>query len=286
MIKQVLGVEVIIQGVKVALIDNETNLIVPGTTIVRKDVDARGSADHLFGNWTDAINECLQLNSGIATHIGMAMPGQLEFEDGISYIQNQNKFDAIYGLNVRDLISEKTNIPSENIKIQNNSMAFMAGEVILGAVKGYQRPLCFTLDSGFGTARYINEKIIDANLWEAPFKDGIAEDYLGIRWFAKRYHEFTGHQITNIKELSTLADTDDGIGQIVFNEYSENFVNFLIHDIKLHNTDLVLIGGHDEVWDRYIPHVKDRLSDKRLLIPIKQALNTDTATLIGAANIW
>ena len=87
--KQVLGVEIIIQGVKVALIDNETKLIVPGTTIISRDIDAQGSAQYLFNNWAEAINECAQLNSSTATHIGVAMPGQLEFEDGISYIKDQ-----------------------------------------------------------------------------------------------------------------------------------------------------------------------------------------------------
>jgi glucokinase len=122
-------------------------------------------------------------------------------------------------------------------------------------------------------------------LWNKPFKDGIAEDYLGIQWISKRYMEFTGDSIADMKDLATRAKQDDGIGQLVFNEYGENFVKFLMQYIPVYNPDLILIGGHNNAWDLFVPHVKDRLSEKNIKVPIKPAVLGNAAQLIGAADL-
>ncbi|WP_207426178.1 ROK family protein [Pedobacter sp. SYSU D00535] len=283
----ILGININIPGIEVAVVDSGSKSIVEGTR-VKRGIHPQETVENLLDCWIGAIKESLQLANitDSTPKIGLGMPGPVDYEKGISLMKNQNKFDALYGLNIKELIGERLGISPENIRMENVTPCFLQGEVFAGAAKGFTNIIGFTLNYGLGTALYSSGAAIDANLWNQPFKDGIAEDYLGIQWISRRYEEFTGLQVNDLKELTLMAKTDDGIGQLVFNEYGENFVKFLMEQVGKYDPDMVLIGGHNDAWELFIPHVKDRLSDKDIKVPIKQAVLGTAATLIGAANLW
>ncbi|MBC8054908.1 MAG: ROK family protein [Sphingobacteriaceae bacterium] len=285
MIKYVVGVEIHVKRVEVAIIDLESKQIVPGTN-VQTAINAMESAENLLSCWTDAINESLKIHGSEVSHIGIAVPGPFDYDKGIFLIQNLQKFDALYQMNIKELLSERLNIPKENIRTANNSPCFLHGEVLHGAAKGYNNVLGFILSSGFGSARYTDGVATDADLWKVHFKNSIANDYLDIKWISQRYKEFTGMDVTELSELTKLAKTDDGIGQLVFGEYGENFATFLAQYASLYDSDLVLVGGYTDAWGQFLQHVKDRMEDRRIKVPIKQAVLGDAAILIGAACQW
>lgn len=280
----VFGVGINIPGIEVAIVDIDEKSIISG--FVSEPVDTNDTAENLLDSWAGAIKRCAEFNSIDITTIGIGIPGPFDYKNGISLMTNQQKFESIYKLNVKEMLAERLDISSEKIRMENISPCFLQGEVLVGSAKGYDNILGFTLNYGLGSARHYNGKTEDAFLWNQPFKDGIAEDYLGIQWISRRYEEFTGETISELKELTNKALVDDGIGQLVFNEYSENFVKFLLQYIPVYNPELILIGGHNNAWDMFVPHVKDRLSDKNIKIPIRPAVLGDAANLIGAADLW
>jgi len=280
----IFGVEINIPGIDVAIVDVKEKSIVSG--FVSEVIDTNDTAENLLDAWAGAIKRCASYNSTELSSIGISIPGPFDYEKGISLMKNQQKFESLYQLNVKELLAERLDISPDNILMKNNTPCFLQGEVLVGAAKGYNNVLAFTLNFGLGSARFYDGKAEDANLWNKPFKDGIAEDFLGIQWISKRYEEFTGEKITELKELTNRAKTDDGIGQLVFNEYGENFVKFLMQYIPSYNPDLLLIGGHNNAWDLFIPHVKDRLLEKNIKLPIRPAVLGNAATLIGAADLW
>ena len=283
MSKTVLGVHINVPGIEVALIDMDTNLTVPGTTVFQA-IDPQESLENLLNCWVDTIEKCPGFNRDLL--IGLGIPGPFDYEKGISLMKNQQKFDALYKVNVKELLAERLGVPAENIRLDNSTPCFLRGEVASGAGKDYANILSFTLNTGLGSALYSQGVSVDGHLWNKPFRDGIAEDYLGIQWISRRYEEFTGMYISDLKELTEMAENDDGLGQLVFNEYGENFFKFLIEQIEKYDPETVLIGGHNNAWDLFIPHVKDRLGDKNVRIPILQAELGDDATLIVAAKLW
>lgn len=280
----VFGVGINIPGIEVAIVDIDEKSIISG--FVTEPVDANDTAENLLDSWAGAIKRCAEFNSIDITTIGIGIPGPFDYKNGISLMTNQRKFESIYKLNVKEMLAERLGISPEQIRMENISPCFLQGEVLVGSAKGYDNILGFTLNYGLGSARHYNGKTEDGFLWNQPFKDGIAEDYLGIQWISRRYEEFTGETISELKELTNKALVDDGIGQLVFNEYSENFVKFLLQYIPVYSPDLILIGGHNNAWDMFVPHVKDRLSDKNIKIPIRPAVLGDAANLIGAADLW
>lgn len=285
MSKHIIGVEIHVKRIEVAIINLDTKSIVPGTN-VHTEINAMETAENLLNCWANTIKESLKLHGSPVEHIGIAVPGPFDYDKGIFLIQNLRKFDALYKMNLKELLGERLNIPPENIRTANNSPCFLQGEVFHGAGKGYNNILGFILSSGFGSARYVDGLATDADLWKAPFRNSIVNNYLDIQWITERYYEFTTHIAKDINELATLAQTDDGIGQLVFGEYGENFAIFLSEYVKKFKAELVVVGGCNEAWEQFIPHVKDRISDNGIRVPIKSAVLGDSAALIGAANLW
>ena len=279
----VIGIDINVPGIQVAQIDLDAKSVVPGTT-VRQAINSQESAECLIDGWVDAILKCPGFHPD--QKIGLGIPGPFDYENGISLMKNQQKFDALYKLNIKELIAGKLGSNPENIRTQNVTPCFLMGEVLSGAARGFDNIIGFTLNYGLGSALYSNGMSVDALLWNKPFRDGIAEDYLGIQWISRRYEEFTGLKITDLTELTHYAATDDGIGQLVFNEYGENFVKFLIEQIEKYDPQVVLIGGHNNAWDLFIDHVKDRLGDKNIKVPLLPASLGTSATLLGAGYLW
>jgi glucokinase len=286
MMRYVIGVEVHVKRVEVAIIDLQTNDLVSGTN-VHTAINAMESAENLLECWTNTIKQSVALHGSEVEYLGLAIPGPFDYENGISWMKGLGKFDALYGLNIKEMLSERLGIPANRIRTANNSPCFLQGEMLQGAGRGgYSNVLGFVLSSGFGSARYYEGVATDADLWKVPFRSGIAADFFDIKWISGRYEDFTRHKCTDIKELTELAKTDDGIGQLVFGEYGENFSHFLAEYVKKYNSDLVIMGGHNDAWDLFIPHVKDRLGDQRIHVPIKSAELGDIAALIGAGYLW
>lgn len=284
MSEKIFGININIPGIEVAIVDIADKSIVSG--FVSETVDSNESAENLVETWASTIEKCAGYNSMEISNLGIGLPGPFDYENGISLMTNQQKFESLYRLNVKELLATRLEISPCNIRMDNNTPCFLRGELLAGAAKGFKNVLAFTLNHGLGSARFVNNKVEDGYLWDKPFRDGIAEDYLGIQWISRRYKEFTGEDIVDLRELTTKARTDDGIGQLVFNEYGENFVKFLVQYIPDYDPDLLIIGGHNNAWDLFIPHVKDRLMEKSINLPIRPAILGDAATLIGAADLW
>ncbi len=280
-----IGVDINIKHIEVAIINLNTKSIVEGTSVYR-EVDCNGTADYLIAEWSNAVKQSQSKCPLVVKRLGLCIPGPFDYEKGISLMHNQQKFDAIYQLNVKELLAKSLEITIENIKMDNNTSGFLLGEVMAGAGRGFKNILGYTLDNGFGTARYGNGLVEDLKLWDAPFKNGIAEDYFDIKWIASKYRDYLDVKVDSLKHITELTKTDGGIGWLVFNEYGENFASFLVHYIKMYWPELIIIGGNSDAWELFIPHVKDRLYDKKLELPIRKSQLGDKATVMGAAYMW
>jgi glucokinase len=198
----VAGIDIGGSHITVALVDLNTRSVLPNTRI-RKTIDSHASANNIIAEWSSIIKRTFKDND-CRKKIAVAMPGPFDYEAGISYIRNQNKYDSLYGLNIKSLLAESLQIDESDILLKNDAACFLQGEVFGGAAKGFKKAIGLTFGTGLGSARFINEISEDAELWQSSFLNGIAEDYLSTRWIVKRYYEMTGIQVQNVKELFTL----------------------------------------------------------------------------------
>jgi glucokinase len=218
--------------------------------------------------------------------IGIAMPNPVDYESGISYIRGIDKYDALYGLNIKELLGASLGISAKDIKMKNDAGCFLQGEAFGGAAKGCKDAIGLTIGTGIGTARYHNAAAEDADLWHSPFQDSIVEDYLSSRWFVRRYKELSGNTIKNVKELSALHDIDQH-AQAVFIEFSKNLTMFLTSFIQREKPEVVVIGGNiSNASALFFPKVEKLLAQQSINVPIHKALLGEEAAIIGAACCW
>ena len=83
-------------------------------TLRRAAIDPAGDAVTLLDDWGGLMNAVLSLagssveaggkatNGGAVKSIGLAMPGPFDYPNGISMIRGLDKYESLYGLNIRD----------------------------------------------------------------------------------------------------------------------------------------------------------------------------------------
>lgn len=265
-----------ISAAKVELKDREARIF----DFVEADVDAFGSVDKILKTWSELILKA----AGNATdfRIGIAMPGPYDYFNGISLIKDQGKLLSLYGLSVRNLLAERLEIIPEKIVFINDAEAFLSGESYAGAGRDFQNSIGITLGTGLGSAIKVYEVVKDAKLWTAPFRTGIAEDYLGTGWFIRFAKEQFGKEITGVKDLLG-AGFDEEITNSIFEEFGITLGEFLFpYIIRLHSEGVVLGGKVSLAADRFLPVTHKYLAHRGYNLPIKVSPLGEKSALIGS----
>lgn len=266
-----------------ALIDTDQKVI-EGNTLVRLPVSNSAETAELIADWATCIKKTDGLQK--ADQICLAMPGPFDYEKGICYIRDQAKYPGLYGANVKELLGRELEWPEEKIFMQNDAACFIEGEVFCGSMEGFDEVIGITLGTGLGTAVYRNNHGLSADLWDAPFKDGIAEDYISSRWFVSKYKELTGEEIGGVKDLVSEG-MDEVTVRTVFNEFAGNLAAFLKEFAVKEKPQAVVLGGNIA---KAFAWFQDRLllefAKHHPSVLIRQSQYGENAALLGAASGW
>src|SRR5262249_40196108 len=155
---------------------------------------------------------------------------------GISAIRGQSKFDALFGVNVRQSIcGDLASAIRPDIVFRNDGECFALGEAWLGAGRGASRVVAITLGTGLGSA-FIRDgaSIVGGDevpesgwLYCLPFDGAIAEEHFSTRGLLRRYRELSRHEIEGVAELAGRARDDDTVATQVFHEFGRKLGQFL-----------------------------------------------------------
>jgi len=271
-----------IGGSHIAAAAVEQNKLLSQTYILAK-VDSSLEADVIIADWINAIrNVCVETKGDKC--IAVAMPGPFDYENGISLITGMNKYESLYGLNIREIFASQLGIQPSNIHFFNDAKCFILGEAVAGAAVGFDKIIGITIGTGLGSARCVNQVAEDVNRGSSAFLDGIVEDYLSTRWFTKRYKELTGNMLADVKTLCNLIEEEAVVDQI-FSEFTENLIGFLSVFISDELPEVVVIGGNiAQAASRFLATVKSKLAEQFPETQIKVTKLWDHAALIGACS--
>jgi glucokinase len=264
-----------------AIINLEERCIVDDT-FTRLEVNSKGTRTDIMNTWIRALKKANEASGSSAQHVALAMPGPFDYIKGISYITGLNKYEAIFGLNIKQLFAEGLDIDAHHIRFRNDAEATIAGEVLAGAGQYFDNVMGLTLGTGFGSAQFTNNRSRDLDLGSQPFKDTIADDYMSTRWFLKTYFERTGISLTDgVKELASIADTNR-TARDLFREFAENMAAFLAGPIKQNQPEILLLCGNIAKSSPYfLTHLKNNLS-----VDIQLATLGERSALIGASDLF
>jgi len=264
-----------------AICNLETGSVLKGTCF-RAEFSSKSSAASILENWVGVFKRVLKNFESPVSKMGIAMPGPFDYAEGISYITGLNKYESLYGINIKEYLVQHLNLHPHDIKFRNDAEAAIAGEIFAGEVKNYESAVGITLGTGFGSAYYKNGVTTDLNWGSDPYKTSIADDHLSTRWFIKRYYELTGVSVQGVKELALIA-TESSMARIVFSEFGKNLAEFLLNKFVLVQPQVLIVSGNIAKAHRYfIPY----LSKQVLPVHTEIAQQGENAALLGAAALF
>jgi len=282
---KVVGIDIGGSHITAAVVDLQQRLIIP-ETLTRNRVNSHASAGSILDEWSATIRQVFASGYGVSNKLGLAMPGPFDYEKGTCLIKGLDKYEGLYGLNIKQLLAKKLGIKTTDILMMNDASCFLQGELYAGAVCGCNHVIGVTIGTGLGSATYHDGKIFDGDLFYTTFKGGTTEDYISSRWFVKRYEELSGNKVKDAKEVSEKITTDPS-AQTVLDEFGSNLGEVLCNYINKHKAETVVVGGNiTNAWDLFILKTKQILSTLPIPVRITRATLGEEGALIGAASLW
>lgn len=281
----VVGIDIGGSHISACMVDLLSNEMI-AHTFTRKKVNPHGSPQEIIRAWAQAIRDCVQQAPVDHLRIGIAMPGPFDYEQGISFIKGLDKFESLYGHNVKVLLAEFLQVPPAQIKMVNDASAFLLGEVMGGAGKGYQQAAGITLGTGVGSAGFFNGAIEDGDVWCTAFADSRAEDYLCSRWFVKEYAAASGKKVEGVKELIALYEEEPVVRQL-FHQFGQHLAQVLLLKYPPQKQEVVIIGGNiARAWNYFIPATIDYFNSCGIQMNLQPAALGENAAIAGGAFLW
>jgi predicted NBD/HSP70 family sugar kinase len=265
-------------------------------SVYKESFDSNLPANEILDIWEKAIRTSWK-NSGIGNLTGLAvcMPGPFDYTKGICWIKDQAKYEHFYSLNIRELIQEKLNLSGDlPILFDNDANCFGKGEFFKNVENSSKKLMAVTLGTGLGASFIDNGKAIDSGtkvpadgeLYNIPFRTGIAEDYVSARGLLSGYKALCGIEISNSLELFNLANAGDVMAIKVFEEMGENLAEIVIPWLRSFNADSFIIGGKIANASVYfLPSFQEKIRDSGNEVTILVSTDNEIAALLGAASL-
>ena len=282
---KVIGIDIGGSHITAGIVDLKSHEVMKDT-LTRQHVDSKGSAEEIINAWAIVIDKLFNDYRQPEKKIGIAMPGPFDYDEGTCMIKGLDKFEGLFGINVKKLLAEKLKIDKEDILMMNDASCFLKGEVFGGAAIDCNNVIGVTLGTGLGSARFHDGEMYEGDLYYTPYEDATAEDYLSSRWFLKNYKEMTGNEVKNVKELSEKISEDARINSL-FIEFGKNLGYVLLSYAQKHSCETIVIGGNIiKAWDLFFPEAKHILSTLPKPVSVKRAELGEESALVGAASLW
>jgi glucokinase len=189
-------------------------------------------------------------------------------------------------LSVKNLLAESLGIATGQIQFTNDAEAFLLGESLAGSAKAFKNSIGITLGTGLGSAIKVGDVVIDAKLWTAPFRDGIAEDYLGTNWFIREAKKQFNLTISGVKELGE-SEFIQQEADILFEIFGKALGEFLLPYLLRLQSEAVILGGKIALMNaRFLPATSQYLIQRGCLAKIEISTLGEQAALIGACQLF
>ncbi|MHA7129072.1 ROK family protein [Algoriphagus namhaensis] len=250
---------------------------------VEDSVDTLADRDQIIASWVEVLKQVGAGNSTSA--IGISFPGPFDYKEGVSLIRTQGKMKSLYGLSIKSILSQKLGVSTDLLTFTNDAEAFLRGECLAMYPAVPKNILALTLGTGLGSAFKVGEVVKDARLWAAPFREGIAEDYLGTGWFVKSAQEQFDLEIKGVIDL--LQPTiDQNISEQIFRWFGRALGEFIFPYVTRLQIDRVILGGKVAgAANRFLPYTQHYLRQYACDPEFQMASLGDRGALIGALHL-
>ena len=225
--------------------------------------------------------------------IGFAFPGPFDYENGVCLIQGLDKYESLYGVNLKNEIENALRNSVEKdffsrevpIVFENDGKLFALGEATFGEGKGLNRLACFTLGTGCGSTFVENKVAVKGvrgipehgMIYDYPFRDSNIDDYLSVRGLRKITLDYFEEELSG-KQLYEKALNDETNAKLVFEFFGKNIEDALSDILEKFDPDVIIFGG--QISQSY-PFFKKGFQDKIDISRIRISKDTSRSTMYG-----
>jgi glucokinase len=272
--------------VTAAVVDSDTWAVAQAN---RVPLDSHGDADHILATFVDPA-AALDAPTGVVW--GVAMPDPFDYVRGIATFRDVGKFDAIYGIDVGAVLSERLPQHPAGLAFLNDADAFILGEWTRGAAQGHSRCVGITLGTGLGSGWLVDGRITDADhgvpaLGRARhlIVNGAGlEETMSRRAIRRAYVAATGDQAADVQEIAKRARDGEQAAGTVLSHALRGLGSAMGPAMREFDADVIVIGGSMAgSWDLFEPWFRDGL-DWPDAPAVQLAGDPEHAALVGAAH--
>ena len=183
---------------------------------------------------------------------GICAPGPFDYEKGIGLMEH--KLKSLYKVSLRELILKEH--PNKDVFFVHDATAFVLGEVCKNLELMDENVAGVMLGTGLGYIQCdngkakINQKKTPSNpLWNRPYKNGIAENYVSATAIINKALS-KGYLFNNVKEIAECARKGERQLLDIFFETGEQLGELIEIKKKEDGFKKVIIGGQvSRAWD-------------------------------------
>jgi glucokinase len=261
-----------------------------------RPVDSGGTAESILETFAASAGTCIDFarSRGVTVAgIGVSICGPFDYQHGISHIRGLDKYEAIYGVNVKEYLRNSLELPASlPLLFDIDAWSFGRGEVWYGAGRDYDRVIVFTMGTGVGSAFAVHRRIVA----EGPgvpwlgwisgqhHREGILNDYISRTFMIRRYREKTGIEI-DVKQMAERAAGGDRIARDVFTEVGAELGGFLRqHHVSEFGAECLIFGGRiSKSFDLFADPIRESLRAIGSVKAILPAADIEWSALRGVA---
>ncbi|OIV40910.1 ROK family protein [Flavobacterium johnsoniae] len=278
-----------------AAVINKTEMKVIDFSLYKESFDSNLPVEQVMDIWKRVINTSIE-NSKVTDITGLAvcMPGPFDYEKGICWIKDQSKYEHFYGLNVRDLLLESLNLSKDfPVLFENDAVCFGKGEVFKQQENLSKKVMAVTLGTGLG-ACFIDKGVsissgnsvpADGEIYNLPYNEGIAEDYVSVRGLLSHYKSLKDAELNNGLELYNLALNGDQSAVKVFETMGEDLATVVIPWLNNFSADHIIIGGKiANASELFLSSFYKTLKESGVEVQVSISTDNEIAALLGAVS--
>lgn len=273
---------------------NEMKLL--ESSLSKESFDSNIPVDQVLDIWERVIRTSCK-NSGIEEFSGISvcMPGPFDYKNGICWIKGQTKYEHFYGLDVRKLIKDRLDLATDfPVFFENDADSFGKGEAFKNRENRSKKLMAVTLGTGLGACFIENGEAIttgdlvplDGELYNAAYKDSIAEDYVSARGLISSYQELSGNRIDNGLEIFNLATARDKFAIQSFQQFGEDLAEIVAPWLETFEAESFIIGGKiANASSFFLPSFKETIKNKGRKVNVMISSDNEVAALLGATSL-
>ncbi|MEO1290036.1 MAG: ROK family protein [Chloroflexota bacterium] len=216
--------------------------------IQQTTVDSKGTADHILSTLAGVVAHYLA-STPDAKGVGIGFPSPFDYENGISLIEGVDKYEAIYGVDVRQAIREHLDKPELIVRFRNDAESALIGEALFGAGQPYRRFIGLTLGTGMGSSFIADgERITSINgvpddgfLFPVKFRGEQADEWFSTRGVLRRFAR-ANLPYERVADAAKASETSVAT-QAVWGNFGRDLAIFIQPFLTTFEADALLVAG-------------------------------------------